>query len=73
MYFNDRLWLFETQQSKLMTYDGRHCLGYEGILCLLIELFDPEASFYLDFERQCVSRKSFKIDSYYSKKEGNNF
>lgn len=65
--------VFETHQPKLMVYDGRYRLGCEGILYILIELFDPEEAFYSAFEEQCTSRKSFKIDSYYSKTEENRF
>ncbi len=61
--------VFETEQSRLMVYDGRYRLGCEGILYILIELFNPDAGFYEDFEQQCASRKPFKIDSFYSKKE----
>lgn len=65
--------VFETHQPKLMVYDGRYRLGCEGILYILIELFDPKEAFYEAFEQQCTSRKSFKITSYYSKKEENRF
>lgn len=65
--------VFETHQPKLMVYDGRYRLGCEGILYILIELFDPEEDFYNAFEEQCTSRKPFTIDSYYSKTEANRF
>ena len=65
--------VFETHQPKLMVYDGRYRLGCEGILYILIEIFDPEEAFYNAFEEQCISRKSFNIASYYSKKEENRF
>ena len=65
--------VFENGKPKLMVYDGRYRLGCEGILYILIELFDPETSFYTAFEKQCSSRESFQINSYFSKKEENRF
>lgn len=61
--------VFETGQSKLMVYDGRYRLGCEGILYILIEIFDPEPEFYEAFEQQCISRAAFEIYSYFSKEE----
>ncbi len=61
--------VFETGNSKLMVYDGRYRLGCEGILYILIEIFDPEESFYDAFDNQCSSRKEFFIESYFSKVE----
>lgn len=63
--------VFETNQPKLMVYDGRYRLGCEGILYILIEPFTPENSFYQAFENQCSSRKAFEITSYFSKEEEN--
>lgn len=63
--------VFETNQPKLMVYDGRYRLGCEGILYILIEPFDPEEAFFEAFEEQCKSRKSFQISSLYSKEEAN--
>jgi len=65
--------VFESNQPKLMVYDGRYRLGCEGILYILIEPFDPEEDFYIAFEKQCKLRKSFKISSLYSKGEENRF
>lgn len=61
--------VFETGIPKLMVYDGRYRLGCEGILYILIEPFDPEPAFFEAFEEQCVSRKSFKISTTFSKEE----
>lgn len=61
--------VFETGSSKLMVYDGRYRLGCEGILYILIEIFDPVESFYAAFDEQCSSRESFFIESFFSKKE----
>jgi xanthine/CO dehydrogenase XdhC/CoxF family maturation factor len=65
--------VFETSQPKLMVYDGRYRLGCEGILYILIEPFAPDASFFEAFEEQCSSRKSFSIQTSYSKEETNRF
>lgn len=61
--------VFETDQPKLMVYDGRYRLGCEGILFILIEPLKPESSFYEAFEKQCTSRRSFNISSTFSKEE----
>lgn len=61
--------VFESNLPKLMVYDGRYRLGCEGILYILIEPFQPDATFYHSFEEQCKSRKSFKITSTFSKNE----
>ena len=65
--------VFETNQPKLMVYDGRYRLGCEGILFILIEPFDPNDAFFDAFEKQCTSRKSFRISTTYSKIEANRF
>lgn len=65
--------VFESDQPKLMVYDGRYRLGCEGILYILIEPFDPEDEFYTAFETQCTSRKSFTISSTFSKEEDKRF
>jgi xanthine/CO dehydrogenase XdhC/CoxF family maturation factor len=59
--------VFETNSSTLMEYDGRYRLGCEGILYILIEPFHPTNKFFDAFEKQCSSRKSFLINSYFSK------
>ena len=58
--------VFETNTSTLMEYDGRYRLGCEGFLYILIEPFHPTEAFFNAFERQCFSRKSFSISSYFS-------
>ena len=63
--------VFETGDSKLMVYDGRYRLGCEGILYILIEIFNPDDAFFNAFEEQCVSRKAFLIESYFLKGEEN--
>ncbi len=65
--------VFETNEPKLMVYDGRYRLGCEGILYILIEPFAPEKAFFDAFEEQCISRKSFTISTSYSKEEKHRF
>lgn len=65
--------VFETQQPKLMVYDGRYRLGCEGILYILIEPFSPGDAFFEAFEKQCTSRKSFQISTTYSKEDAYRF
>ena len=59
--------VFKTNSSILMEYDGRYRLGCEGILYILIEPFHLSKTFFDAFEKQCSSRKSFLINSYFSK------
>ena len=59
--------VFKTNSSILMEYDGRYRLGCEGILYILIEPFHLSNTFFDAFEKQCFSRKSFLINSYFSK------
>lgn len=62
--------VFSSGQSKIMTYDGRYRLGCEGVLYILLELFQPKDDFELVFEDWLHKRKPFEIYSYYIKKEG---
>jgi len=64
--------VFATNESKIMTYDGRYRLGCEGILFILIEPFNPSDAFITEFEKTVEDRKSFYIKSFYSKVEGVN-
>ena len=61
--------VFKTGKSKIITYDGRYRLGCDGVLFILIELFDPDDEVFISFENAIKQRKSFKIHSHYSKKE----
>jgi xanthine dehydrogenase accessory factor len=67
--------VFKTGEAKIMTYDGRYRLGCEGTLFILIEPFNPTATFITAFEKSVEERKSFQIKSFYTKEEGvnNNF
>jgi xanthine dehydrogenase accessory factor len=64
--------VFLTNQSKMMTYDGRYRLGCEGTLYILIEPFHPDDSLIVEFEKNLEERKAFEIKTYYSKQEGVN-
>ncbi|MBX2829260.1 MAG: XdhC family protein [Flavobacteriaceae bacterium] len=60
-------------KPKLMMYDGRVRLGCEGILYVLIELFEPQDGFFDAFENLKASRSEFSIESLYSIKETHRF
>ena len=62
--------VFKTGVSKMMTYDGRYRLGCEGILYILIESFQPNEALTQSFYKGIKARSSFKIASYFKKKEG---
>src|SRR5690606_12777094 len=53
-----------------MTYDGRYRLGCEGVLYILLELFQPNEAFENAFSECLNQRKSFEIHSFFQKKEG---
>ncbi|NMH88710.1 XdhC family protein [Flavivirga algicola] len=61
--------VFKTGTSKIMTYDGRYRLGCEGVLYILIEIFEPNSAFKEAFSNALKERNSFEIRSYFSKKE----
>ncbi len=63
--------VFKTHNPKLMVYDGRYRLGCEGMLYILIEIFQPKTSFFTTFETQINNRSNFSIRSYFSKGEVN--
>lgn len=62
--------VFKTGVSKMMTYDGRYRLGCEGVLYILLEIFQPSESFLSSFSRCLKNRSSFEIHSHYKKKAG---
>lgn len=62
--------VFKTGVSKMMTYDGRYRLGCEGILYILIEIFQPSKPFLSSFSRCIKNRSLFEIHSHYKKEEG---
>jgi xanthine dehydrogenase accessory factor len=64
--------VFQTDQPKMMTYDGRYRLGCEGTLYILIEPFHPEEALLQAFEKALEERKAFQIKTVYAKEEGSN-
>lgn len=62
--------VFKTGVSKMMTYDGRYRLGCEGILYILLELFNPNEAFSSTFFTCLKQRQPFKIISFFKKQEG---
>lgn len=62
--------VFKTGESKIMTYDGRYRLGCEGVLYVLLEIFNPNEKFLGKFSKCLKNRKPFKIASYFIKKVG---
>ncbi|GMN08883.1 XdhC/CoxI family protein [Croceitalea sp. MTPC9] len=59
--------VFKTSIPKIMTYDGRYRLGCEGILYILLELFEPDDLFVSKFWEAIESRIPLRIESTYQK------
>ncbi len=64
--------VFKTGTPKIMTYDGRYRLGCEGVLYILLEIFNPETTFIEGFENCLDQHHTFIIKSFYSKDVGSN-
>jgi xanthine/CO dehydrogenase XdhC/CoxF family maturation factor len=62
--------VFEDGKSKMMIYDGRFRLGCEGVLYILLEIFEPSSSFITSFSECLEKREDFKFFSNYRKAEG---
>ncbi|MEM7085316.1 MAG: XdhC/CoxI family protein [Bacteroidota bacterium] len=62
--------VFKTGDSVMMTYDGRYRLGCEGILYILLELFQPNDDFLKAFDQCLLDRDDFLMKSYYRKEVG---
>ncbi|MCB4808256.1 XdhC/CoxI family protein [Tamlana sp. 62-3] len=62
--------VFKTGASRIMTYDGRYRLGCEGVLYILLELFNLNSEFEASFFQTLKSRINFQIKSSYKKLEG---
>ena len=62
--------VFKTGVSKMMTYDGRYRLGCEGVLYILLEVFQPVKMFIDSFFNCLTTRTDFQILSHYKKQEG---
>ena len=62
--------IFRDGLAKMMTYDGRYRLGCEGILYILLELFQPQDEAVQAF-RACIQQRDyFKIISAFRREEG---
>ncbi|WNH10884.1 XdhC family protein [Thalassobellus suaedae] len=62
--------VFKTNESKIMTYDGRYRLGCEGVLYILLERFNLDEKFIDRFSKSLKNRNTFEITSYFIKKVG---
>ncbi|MFI1773280.1 XdhC family protein [Thalassobellus citreus] len=62
--------VFKSGESKIITYDGRYRLGCEGVLYILLEPFNPDEVFAVEFFKCLKNRNTFEIASYFTKKEG---
>lgn len=62
--------VFKSGGAKIMTYDGRYRLGCEGVLYILLEVFNPNKEFVNAFSECLLKRQSFEVHSYFEKKEG---
>ena len=62
--------VFKEGNSIMMTYDGRYRLGCEGILYILLELFQPNDDFLKAFDQCLLNRDDFVMKSYYRKEVG---
>ncbi|MEM9649795.1 MAG: XdhC family protein [Bacteroidota bacterium] len=59
--------VLSSRTSKIMVYDGRYRLGCEGILYILLELFDPSTAFLSAFWDTVHHRRKFNIISFFKK------
>jgi xanthine/CO dehydrogenase XdhC/CoxF family maturation factor len=62
--------VFNNGNSIMMTYDGRYRLGCEGILYILLELFQPNDDFLTAFDQCLLNRDDFLMKSFYRKEIG---
>ena len=61
--------VFKDGRAKIMTYDGRYRLGCDGIIYILLEIFQPDAGLIKCLQNYSEKRKEFSISSYYCKAE----
>ncbi|UKM64439.1 XdhC family protein [Flavobacteriaceae bacterium GSB9] len=62
--------VFKTGNPKIMTYDGKYRLGCEGVLYILLELFQPNPDFEEMFFESLKKRNGFHVRSFFSKTAG---
>ncbi|CAM1364715.1 XdhC family protein [Tenacibaculum xiamenense] len=58
--------VFDSNQPKVIAYDGRYRLGCEGILYILLEPFYVSNKFAAEFVNTINNRNHLSIESYYS-------
>jgi len=61
--------VFNDNQAKIITYDGRYRLGCEGILYILIEPFYVENELFNRFSDAIKRREIVEIQSYFIKED----
>ncbi|GHA48153.1 xanthine dehydrogenase [Salinimicrobium marinum] len=61
--------VFQNNQAKMMTYDGRYRLGCEGILYILLEPFAVTGDLQEIFSSTFRERKSFVLESFFKKED----
>jgi len=61
--------VFNNEEAKIITYDGRYKLGCEGVLYILIEPFFISELFHTTFRNAILNRKLINIVAVYSKNE----
>ncbi len=59
--------VFQSGIAKIMIYDGRYRLGCEGVLYILIEVFDPMEEMIFSMEECIKKREPFEIASFFEK------
>ncbi|WP_420322541.1 XdhC family protein [Flagellimonas sp.] len=64
--------VFANGTSRVMVYDGRYRLGCEGILYILLEVFNPDKVFLSHFWDSVQNRLPFRITSYFEKNQVDN-
>ena len=57
--------VFKNKISKMITYDGRHRLGCDGLLHILLESFSPDSYFLAAFDTMVANRESISFNSTY--------
>lgn len=61
--------VFDKNEPKIISYDGRYRLGCEGILYILIEPFFISSEFYENFLDSISNRESLKIATLFTKED----
>lgn len=61
--------VFDKNEPKIISYDGRYRLGCEGILYILIEPFFISSEFYKNFLDSISNRESLKIATLFTKED----